>query len=175
MKLFKLVNYNLSIDDEAYLLLPFKALWDRDRSKNKELAQAELAYIFFMEDFNSDFFTILDEAERKEEVKRNLSLPSNWQEDTAVLEAREFYRDKTQNTYSLLLLKDVRGALDKIREFLRDADPIKNINQLLSTTQKVGELLIQIDKLEDKVKRDLQDQSKIVGSKTKAIFEDGLK
>ena len=65
--------------------------------------------------------------------------------------------------------------LDKIREFLRDADPIKNINQLLSTTQKVGELLIQIDKLEDKVKRDLQDQSKIVGSKTKAIFEDGLK
>ena len=94
MKLFKLVNYNLSIDDEAYLLLPFKALWDRDRSKNKELAQAELAYIFFMEDFNSDFFTILDEAERKEEVKRNLSLPSNWQEDTAVLEAREFYRDK---------------------------------------------------------------------------------
>ena len=48
MKLFKYQGYNLTISEEAMMLKPFKDLWKRDKSKNKEQALQELAYIYFM-------------------------------------------------------------------------------------------------------------------------------
>ena len=35
MNLFTLKNYKVYISEEAYLLAPFKKLWDRDKSQNK--------------------------------------------------------------------------------------------------------------------------------------------
>ena len=45
MKLFKVVDGNLSISDEAYALTPFKILYDRDTSEGKDIANMELAFI----------------------------------------------------------------------------------------------------------------------------------
>jgi len=38
MKLFKKDGYSLIISDEAYALKPFKVIWTRDKTRNKENA-----------------------------------------------------------------------------------------------------------------------------------------
>ena len=42
MRLFKYEGYKLTISEEAMLLKPFKAIWKRDRTQNKEKALMEL-------------------------------------------------------------------------------------------------------------------------------------
>ena len=46
IKLFRYEDYEVKIDPEAILLLPFKRIYDRDRSKNKATATLELGFIY---------------------------------------------------------------------------------------------------------------------------------
>jgi hypothetical protein len=41
IKLFKLDDYEVTVEPEALLLKPFKTIWDRDKSKDKSLAKQE--------------------------------------------------------------------------------------------------------------------------------------
>jgi len=91
MRLFDLVNNQLVISEEAYILIPFKAIWDRDKTKLKEKALAELGFVYFMEDYKSDFSDIVNDEERSTEITSVLGLPSGWKEDAVVRNAREFY------------------------------------------------------------------------------------
>ena len=38
MSLLKMEGYNITIEPELLTLLPFRKIWNRDRSKNKEKA-----------------------------------------------------------------------------------------------------------------------------------------
>ena len=50
MKLFKYEGYKITISEEALALIPFKKIWTRDRSANKNRAISELGFIYFMAD-----------------------------------------------------------------------------------------------------------------------------
>ena len=45
MKLFRYEGYKLHISEEAFVLKPFKELWNRDKTKNKDKALQELGYV----------------------------------------------------------------------------------------------------------------------------------
>ena len=91
MKLFKYEGYNLTISEEAILLKPFKNIWKRDKSKNKEKALMELGYIYFMEDPRSDYQTYIDPDERMHQIMLGEGIPDSWKPDAQVESAREFY------------------------------------------------------------------------------------
>ena len=63
IKLFKYEQFKLTISEEALLLKPIKAVWDRDKSKNKQKALMELGFIYFMNDPRSDYQYLVDEEE----------------------------------------------------------------------------------------------------------------
>jgi hypothetical protein len=183
MRLFDLINNQVVISEEAYLLLPFKAIWNRDKSKVKERALAELAYIYFQEDFRSDFSDIVDDLEREAEVIGTLSLPKGWTEDSLVKDAREFYRKRSEEITPLLLLKDAKIVIDRMREFYRKVDFLaldKNgkakydIDKVARVIERSAGILENLSKLEQMVKKEVQSKKDKVGSKTKAIFEDGV-
>lgn len=183
MKLFNLNNYRLDISEEAYILKPFKKLWDRDKSKKKERALSELGYVFFMDDFRSDYSDIIDDNERGTEVKKALSMPKGWKEDKLVKDARGFYLKRDQEILALLFLKDAKIGIDKIRRFFREVDflaldkngkPIYDIARLATVIEKSSGILANLDKLEEMVKKKLQKESAIRGKRQKAIFEDGV-
>ena len=184
MRLIDLINNQIVISEEAYLLIPFKRVWDRDRSKDKSLALAEMGYIYFMEDFKSDFSDITDEKEREEEVKRSVNLPSNWKEDKVVKEAREFYRKRSEEITPLLFLRDVKIAIDRMREQFREVDflavdkndkPKYDIEKFARVIEKSANLLEKLTKLENMVRKEVQSKKDKIGSKSKATFEDGIK
>ena len=183
MKLFNLNNYKLEISEEAYVIKPFKNLWDRDKSKSKERALAELGYVFFMEDFRSDYSDILDEKERSIAVRKHLVLPKGWVEDKYIKAALDFYQERDDAILALAFLKDAKIAVDKIREFFRNVDllkvdsggkPVYNIQQLASVIERSSGILNNLEQLEELVKTKFQKDSSIRGQKTKSVFEDGI-
>ena len=91
MKLFKYEGYKITISEEALMLKPFKALWDRDKTKTKEKALMELGYIYFLCDPRSDYQYIVDLESRSDEIKKGEGIDTKWKPDSKVLEAIEFY------------------------------------------------------------------------------------
>lgn len=183
MRLFDLIDNKLTISEEAYVLVPFKKVWDRDKTKQKEIALAELGYIYFMEDFKSDFSDVVDEEQRQAEIISVLSLPPTWKEDVVVKEAREFYRKRSEEIMPLLLLRDSKVVLDKMRNYFREVDflalddkgkPIYDIDKLARVIERSAGILQNLTNLENMVKKEVESKKDKVGSKTKAVFEDGV-
>jgi len=183
MRLVDLINNQVTISEEAYLLKPFKAIWDRDKSKDKARALAEMGYIYFMEDFKSDFSDIVDEEAREAEVIGSVDLPPSWKEDKVVRIAREFYRKRSEEVLPLLFLHDIKIAIDRMRTQFREVDFLAtdnrgklkyDIEKFARTIEKSVGLLEGLSKLENMVKKELQSKKDKVGSKSKALFEDGI-
>lgn len=183
MRLVDLINNQVTVSEEAYLLTPFKKIWDRDKSKLKELALEEMAFIYYMEDFKSDFSDIVDETEREEEVKVSVGLPSSWKEDQIVKDAREFYRKRSEDIIPLLLLRDAKVVIDRMRTYFREVDFLAtdrngklkyDIDKVARVIERSGSILENLIKLEGMVKKEVQAKKDKVGSRSKGLFEDGI-
>ena len=181
MKLFKYEGYNLTISEEAFMLKPFKELWRRDKSKNKEKALQELAYIYFMEDSRSDYQVYIDKEERSTQVKLGEGMPESWKPDKAVLDAMQFY--SSFKSESALLLEDIRVAITKLREFIKTRDlsatddkgkPIYTLNTYTATIKQIPDLITSLDEAERTIAKENIQSDKVRGSVEKAMFEDDL-
>ena len=65
---FSKTSYKVNIAEEALLLTPFKNLHKRDKSRGKDKAINELAFVWFYADIKSPYQSIIDNDERTEEI-----------------------------------------------------------------------------------------------------------
>lgn len=179
IKLFKREGYDIKVEPEALLLMPFKKIWERDKSKDKNRAMQELGFVYFVCDPRSDYQYLVDIEMRKEAVKQGEGLPEKWSPDKVVLAAMEFY--SSFKPTSSLLLEDTRIAVDKLREYLRDIDlyatddkgkPLHTLNTVTSTIKQIPDLIKGLDEAERAVTSDIRESSKARGNQEKAILED---
>lgn len=179
MKLFKYEGYKITISEEALLLKPFKAIWKRDKSLNKEKALSELGFIYFFCDIRSDYQYIVDEEARMASIKEGEGMPEDWAPDSVVLEAMQFY--STFKSTSALLLEDTRYAVDKLRKLLREIDltktddkgkPIYTLNTITATIKQVPSLVKDLDEAERSIAKEIAQSDKVRGAQSKSIYED---
>lgn len=179
IKLFKYEQFKLTISEEALLLKPIKAVWDRDKSKNKQKALMELGFIYFMNDPRSDYQYLVDEEERTKAIITGEGMPANWKPDKIVLEASSFY-NSFKPTASLLL-EDIRFMIDQYRKKLRtmasegfeelSVKELKDINALIKA---LPSLIKDLDETEKALASEMRSSSKMRGQGEKTIFEDDL-
>lgn len=179
MKLFRYEGYKITISEEALVLTPFKRIWNRDRSANKNRAISELGFIYFMADTRSDYQYIVDEESRKASIKEGEGLPNDWEPDNLVLEAMEFY--KTFKPASALLLEDTRVAVDKLRTLLREIDlgalddkgkPIYTLNTITATIKQIPSLVKDLNEAEAAIAKEIAQSNKVRGAQEKSMYED---
>ena len=179
MKLFRYEGYKLHISEEAFVLKPFKELWNRDKTKNKDKALQELAFIFFMCDPRSDYQYIVDEEERAKAIKEGEGIDSKWKPDNKVIEAMKFY--KQFKPVSALLLEDTRVAVDKLRQLLRNIDltevddkgkPIYTLNTVTATIKQIPSLVKDLDEAEKAIAKEIMESDKVRGAQEKSMYED---
>ena len=179
MKLFRYEGYKLHISEEAFVLKPFKELWNRDKSKNKDKASQELGYIYFMCDPRSDYQYIVDEEDRAKAIKEGEGIDSKWKPDNKVIMAMEFY--KTFKPVSALLLEDTRVAVDKLRQLLRNIDltevddkgkPIYTLNTVTATIKQIPSLVKDLDEAEKAIAKEIMESDKVRGAQEKSMYED---
>lgn len=179
MKLFKYEGYKLHISEEAFILKPFKEIWNRDKTKNKDKALQELAYVYFMCDPRSDYQYIIDEEDRAKAIKEGEGIDSKWKPDNKVIEAMKFY--KTFKPVSALLLEDTRIAVDKLRQLLRNIDltevddkgkPIYTLNTVTATIKQIPSLVKDLDEAEKAIAKEIMESDKVRGAQEKSMYED---
>ena len=178
IKLFKYEGYKLNISEEALLLKPFKEIWQRDKSKNKDKALQELGYIYFMSDPRSDYQYLVDEEERSKAIKEGEGIDSKWKPDKVVLDAIAFY--KSFKPTSALLLEDTRAMINgyrlKLREITTDMSnlDIKEIKDLGAVIKQIPSLIKDLDEAEKALNSELKTSGRMRGSGEKTLFEDGI-
>ena len=179
MKLFRYEGYKLHISEEAFVLKPFKELWNRDKSKNKDKALQELGYVYFMCDPRSDYQYIVDEDDRAKAIKEGEGIDSKWKPDNKVIMAMEFY--KTFKPVSALLLEDTRVAVDKLRQLLRNINltevddkgkPIYTLNTVTATIKQIPSLVKDLDEAEKAIAKEIMESDKVRGAQEKSMYED---
>ena len=182
MKLFKYREYKVSISEEAFALKPFRQLWNRDKTINKNKAISELSYVYFMEDPASDYQYLVDRDERSKAIIEGEGLDSKWKPDKAVSEAMEFYA--SFKTTSALILEDTRYAANNLRKSLRNINleaiddkgkPIYNVSSIISAIKQVPQLVKELAEAERIVAKEMAEKNgRVRGQKVKTVLEDGL-
>lgn len=179
MELFELKNNDVVVHPAAYTLTPFIPIV-KQRSKKKVMK--ELAYIYFMADYKSDFSDLLDEKERSEEVKEVLDLPDTWTPSEDVKNAMIFYKER-QMTPSMHLLESTLKFVEKIKKFYDELDlnerdergkPLHNVQQLQKGASEIGDLTDSLKKLREAVAKEIEEASRVRGGGEVGHFEDGI-
>lgn len=176
MRLFRYEGYTMTVEPEAILLKPFKKLWDRDKSQNKERAIMELGFIYFMVDPRSDYQYIVDEEQRKNAIKEGEGLPEKWEPDKYVNEAMIFYN--SFKSTSALLLEDTRAMVDGYRMKIRGLTAnmteldVKETKEIGAIIKQIPSLIKDLDEAEKAVAKEVTQNDKVRGAAEKAMYED---
>lgn len=181
MEIFDLKNNNVVIHPAAYILKPFKVIWDGDKSKSKKQALKELAFIYYSTDFKSDFSDIINDNERCSEVKKIVELPEDWTPNDKILDAIKFYKER-QRTASMDLLDSALIFTQKLKTFYetvnldeRDEKTGKLIHNPTMLQKGIAELANQTDsirKLKEAVSKEIAEASRVRGGGEIGLFED---
>ena len=184
MKLFEMKNWQLTVSEEAWGLLPFKKLLDRDTSDDKVVANAEMLYIWYYCDIKSDYL-LLDEKDREKELIKDIQgLPKKWKPDKDVKAAMVFYT-KFETVIEKLYKQSLKSATDigdylaNTKALLAERDvhgkPVYDIAKITASVQKVPKLMQDLKAAFKEVVKEQEDNSnKKKGSKSFNMFEGGL-
>lgn len=176
MRLFKYEGYKVVISEEAFALKPFRQIWQRDRTINKDRAIMELGFIYFMVDPRSDYQYLVDSKERMEAIKEGEGLPPKWQPDKIVTEAMNFYM--SFKPISALLLEDTRFMVDKYRKRLKEQEfdelEIKDLKEVGALIKQIPLLVKDLNEAEKALNSEMGESGRMRGSGEKTIFEDDL-
>ena len=179
IKLFHYESYEVEIEPEALMLVPFKAIYDRDKSKDKSMAKQELAYIYFMGDPRSDYQYLVDTEVRANEVIKGLGMPKGWKADKVIERALTFY--ESFKPISAGLLEDTRYVVNRLRVELRNMDfderddkgkPVHTLQSITNTIKQIPALAKDLDEAERALSKDIVAEAKARGAQTKALLED---
>lgn len=179
IRLFHYEGYEVEIEPEALMLAPFKAIYDRDKSKDKSMAKQELAYIYYMEDPRSDYQFLVDSEVRNNEVIKGLGMPKGWKADKVIERALTFYG--SFKPMSAGLLEDTRYFVSNLRKKLRTMDfdekddkgkPLYTLSSITETINKIPILAKNLDEAERTLSKDITNEAKARGAQTKALLED---
>lgn len=176
IKLFKYEGYKIVISEEAFALKPFRQIWQRDKTINKDKALMELGFIYFFCDPRSEYQFLVDEKERMEAIKEGEGLPPKWEPDKLLIEAMDFY--KSFKPISALLLEDTRFMVNKFRLKLRELDfdslEVREFKEITAIVKQITPLIKDLDEAEKALNSEMRNVGRMRGQGEKTIFEDDL-
>jgi hypothetical protein len=195
MQLFEEKDGKVILSTELKLVPEFKRVITADKDIAKRGALKTFTYIYFMYDYRSPYNQALALEDRRIKVCTDLQLASGWKEDLLTKEAISKYMEFL-NTASLQMLIALREGLFTAREAVEmltfqlqgqislaknagsasEIDPMDKvmslIDNLFKVSDKLPKMLDTLTSLEERVKTEQSNTSKIRGGGTKGLFED---
>lgn len=184
MRLFNLTkDMEVQVSEEAWTLIPFRRILEKDKTKDKKLAFKEIAYVFHSCDVRS-FYMTMDEQDRQSELIKDLQLPPTWEPDELVKSAIFFYNQgdtPTMKLYksSINAVNAVAHYLDSTEELLQERDnhgkPTHDISKITTALSRVPKLMKDLKEAYTQVIAEQENaETRKKGSQTLNTFEDGF-
>lgn len=168
---------------EVLMISPFKEIWKRDQSENKEQAIAEFAYIEFMTSMmKTNPYRQYHESKKKNIIRKAvLSQFKDWEEDELVTEAINLILDfqrEASTTYQYYIaaksaaegMQDFFMNVDLTEKNKRSGNPVYKPRDLTSALNDTAKVLENLKALEKKVEEELYDDVKIRSDKIISYF-----
>lgn len=171
MKILELHNDRVTISAEALGLVFFKTLWSRDKSKNKEKAYNDIAYVFYFCDFNSPFF-IYPPDERTKQIKEYVLGDKNFKVDKEIEDAIEGYSN-LNTTPSMRMLESVQIAISKMEGYFKDVDYTEvDIDKVGKFIERLPKLMESVNQAAEICKKEVSTGTRVRGNASVGLFED---
>ena len=157
---------------EVLLIEPFKTIWSRDKTKNKQVALEEFTFIEFMSSMKkSNPFRQYRESEKADKIKDKIITIKDWIADELIIEGIKYIKTlqrEASTTYSYYL--SVKKAAEEMQDFFNNVDinernfktgnPIYKPRDITSALNDTEKTLTNIKALEKKVEEELFETSK---------------
>ena len=174
--MFILNQNKVTIEPKMLLIPEFNKIWERDGSKTKASAIKELAYVYFIGDYKSEFN--IYGIEKRQVVAKEILEDPYYIPDELVERAIEKYL-KLQETSSMRYLRSVRETVDSLMKYYDELrfeskkdDVAKYDPSNATKALKDVEIIIEkIEKWEKKVYGE-EEQMSIRGGGKVGLFED---
>jgi hypothetical protein len=181
MNLFELGKGNTVIIKPATLLIKeFKDIVQRDSDSKKPEAIKELAYVYFTADYKSVYLSYASDERESVIIEDIFGTKSKWTPDEVVKRAVDKYR-KLQETPSIRLVQSAHEAIEELINYYKAVDSAATDRMgrfkydMTKVTKSIGDLskvAESLDKLEIKIKRELQESVKARGGELSSLYED---
>lgn len=171
MNVFSYDNLNKQLDlnePELLLVREFKALLEKDKTKNKEQATKELTYIYLAIDWKSPY-SQYSEYERHEEALNDSELTESEFNDPIFREACRKYRALQDSNKSVKLLNAARMAADQFAEYFetiidlnerdQNGKPVFSAEKVMKEMAQLSKVHEQLSLLEAQVKQEMEVQT----------------
>jgi hypothetical protein len=178
MSIFAFKDGKVAIEPLNLTIPEFKEIYDRDTSKDKIIAYIELCYVYHMSDFKSPYNNY-DDKDKDHKIRYDYIKDPKWNPDNLILNAISKYKEINE-TPSLKLLKDCRKAIEKVRTYVSTVDmdevdskgnKANKITDLSKVISDVGKMVESLDKIEERVKKEELNNTKVRGNKRISDFE----
>ena len=170
----------VEIDPAALGIAVYKRLWDRDKTPTKNKAISELSYIYYMCDYKSYVSNITDLKDRHYEVCKMVFEKDDYKIDSIIENCMVQYQKDIP--ISVSLLEDAKIAINTLRKYftgvdllkmdLKSGKPIHDASKFSNNLKALADNVDNLEKLEDKVKRDTASNSIVRGGREKGLYED---
>lgn len=185
MRLFEFdkQSYMVHITEEALLIKVFNTIYNKDKSKSKDVALKEFAFLWFYADITSPYQSIVDLIEREIEIKKDVGLPATWRQSEDLKKAIDFYNDPkfwtiVRKMYgaAIIAASAINSTLLRAKELIEGADDeISAAEKIIRTLEKVPKVMQTLREAEKELVREIEDkEGKKKGSKSFSLYEDGL-
>ena len=160
-------NNVLIIAPEALVVQEFLDIWKRDKTKTKDRALRELAYVFHTTDYQSIYRNYHINT-RENKIKLDIFQDREWTPDPVVLIAQDKYAS-LQTTLSMELLNDVEMGLTKLRDYFRDVDFDEDetngmaAKNFIQNVKSMGDVVKGMKTLRDEVEKELSNAMQLRG------------
>lgn len=179
MKLFDLEKNKVVINPAALLIHEFKEVYERDKEPNKSRALKEFGYIYYMGDYKSIYLSVPPD-ERESVIIEDVFKKEKWTPDVTVKAAVDKYIE-LQKTPTMRLIKSAFNVLEETINYFNSVDyterdnrgqPIYKVNDVTKAVSDLGKVTDSLEKLDEKVKKELKETAKARGGAESALFED---
>lgn len=163
MELFDIEGNNVVLNPDSLFIPEFKKLWDRDKTKQKNKATAEIAYITLKHNLSkTNPYNGYSDKDKEYKIKNDLFNDPNWEPDEKIKEAEERYKE-FQQTHSSRLLKGARAAADQLAEYFENINfsetdnygrPKYSAKELSSNLKDVSSIVKSLRQLQEQVEKE---------------------
>ena len=173
--MFEIIKGKPQIEAKALFVPEFKKIYDRDKSVTKVSANKELAYVYFMADYQSEYN--IYGIEKSVKIIQEVMEKPKWKPDEVIAAAIKRYT-ALQMTHSMRYLKSIRGTVDSMIQYYDDLQ-YKGVKELetfdprtiMASLKGVEDTLEKIEKWEKKVRGE-EESMEIRGGGHIGMFED---
>lgn len=162
-------NNRLEINEpELFLIKEFKALSDRDKTKNKTKLWKELTYIYLAIDWKS-LYNQYSEQERHQEALSDSGITEEEFNDPIFREACRKYKALQDSNKSIKMLRAAMNAADQFIDYFTDivdlnerdvnGKPIFTAEKVMKEVGMLNKVHEELITLENRVKKELAEKS----------------